>query len=199
MYNKSLMVTTSMPQRIYTQGAVLKGFQSKFTQYLTEGDLILRQGGNGVFEIRKVTGVVDDDTALLASAFSANINPVGSNPITDGGQNLIVVFARTGNIERGFIELENRLQEILGGSGVQRMITGAVTNQSFDLLQVIQEGTVLSALTDENDVNLLTLLNLTGVALSAGTVIRANNGMKIKNVTVNAGGSVAAYTFIQNA
>lgn len=188
MYNKSLLATTTLPQRIYTVGAVLKGFESSFSQYLTDGDIVLMAS---TLEIRRVTGVVDDNTALLDQAFSNDIAPTG-NPITDGGQNLIRVQKKNQSQEQFWGDVVKQMERILGGDGKSVLIASSISGVLFDAL-VVNEATEFSVLLDENGEDALSNQELTGL-IQPGTIIRANNGLRISAVALDAG-SVLAYAY----
>lgn len=86
--------------------------------------------------------------------------------------------------------MQSELEKITGGHSGMKFIDAAVTNQSFHTL-VVNADCVLSALTDNNGVNLLTTYGLSGKTLKSGMIINTQ-GSPIKNVTP-ASGSLIGY------
>jgi hypothetical protein len=82
-------------------------------------------------------------------------------------------------------------QEMMGGLGTMELVSGAVSDKSFDFL-VVNNAATLTALTGEGGINLLTLYNLSGASLASGIVIRGAKGQRITAVTVSSG-SVIGY------
>lgn len=183
MYNEALMATTVLPLNIETSGTQLIGTNTKFTQYLTEGDILLRQS---TLEMRRVTGVHDDTRATLDSAFAADI-PAGQ-------QQFIRVQRKDENMVAANAAIIQRLERILGGSGRAEFLgVGAHTNKRYDLILVNSPAT-FTLITDEDNRNVLTQQNLGGAVLQPSVIIKANNGQKIIAATLSAGSAIG-YTF----
>ena len=79
----------------------------------------------------------------------------------------------------------NELEKITGGHKGMLFIDAAVTNKKFHTL-VVNTDCVLTVLTDNEGVNLLTLYGIGGKTLKAGMIINTN-GSPIKNVTPSSG------------
>lgn len=79
-----------------------------------------------------------------------------------------------------------------GGGRIKYFGTGAQTGLLCDYV-IIRGTSQVTVLTDENDVDLVTELNLAGLNLPAFWILRAPYGRKIKNITLTSGG--AAYWF----
>lgn len=89
------------------------------------------------------------------------------------------------NALNAIISISRSLSLSLGGVGTV-LITGAVTEQSYRRLQV-QEDTTITVLTDQDDVDLMTALNITGNTLKAGSILNSTTGKAFKNITVTSG------------
>jgi hypothetical protein len=71
------------------------------------------------------------------------------------------------------------------------LVTGSVTGKVYTAIMV-NASTSFTTLTDSNAVNMLTNMNLTGITVYTGMIIRANEGKTIASVTVS-GGNVFGY------
>ena len=71
------------------------------------------------------------------------------------------------------------------------LVTGSVTGKVYTAIMV-NASTSFTTLTDSGAVNMLTTMNLTGITVNAGMIIRANEGKTIASVTVS-GGNVFGY------
>lgn len=71
------------------------------------------------------------------------------------------------------------------------LVTGSVTGKTYTAIMV-NASTSFTTLTDSNGVNMLTTMNLTGITVNAGMIIRANEGKTIATVNVS-GGNVFGY------
>lgn len=91
-------------------------------------------------------------------------------------------------------EVFSRTLDYTAGLTGCRVISGtsAVTGafQSF----IVNEAAVVSQILDQNGVNLMSSIGLTGVTLSAGILISAPKGAYFSSITL-ASGSVVAYGF----
>ena len=71
------------------------------------------------------------------------------------------------------------------------LVTGSVTGKTYTAIMV-NASTSFTTLTDSGAVNMLLDMNLTGITVNAGMIIRANEGKTIASVTVS-GGNVFGY------
>lgn len=71
------------------------------------------------------------------------------------------------------------------------LVTGSVTGKTYTAIMV-NASTSFTTLTDSAAVNMLTTMNLTGITVNAGMIIRANDGKTIAAVNVS-GGNVFGY------
>lgn len=80
-----------------------------------------------------------------------------------------------------------------GGGRIKYFGTTAQTGLLCDYV-IMRGGSTISVLTDENDVDLISELGLSGLTLPAFWILRAPYGRKIKNITIATAGG-AAYWF----
>jgi hypothetical protein len=71
------------------------------------------------------------------------------------------------------------------------LVTGSVTGKAYTAIMV-NASTSFTTLTDSAAVNMLTTMNLTGITVYTGMIIRANDGKTISAVNVS-GGNVFGY------
>jgi hypothetical protein len=71
------------------------------------------------------------------------------------------------------------------------LVTGSVTGKVYTAIMV-NASTSFTTLTDSGGVPMLTAMNLTGITVYTGMIIRANEGKTIASVTVS-GGNVFGY------
>ena len=71
------------------------------------------------------------------------------------------------------------------------LVTGSVTGKVYTAIMV-NASTSFTTLTDSGGVPMLTAMNLTGITVNAGMIIRANDGKTIAAVNVS-GGNVFGY------
>lgn len=71
------------------------------------------------------------------------------------------------------------------------LVTGSVTGKAYTAIMV-NASTSFTTLTDSGGVPMLTAMNLTGITVYTGMIIRANEGKTIAAVTIS-GGNVFGY------
>jgi hypothetical protein len=72
------------------------------------------------------------------------------------------------------------------------LVTGSVTGKVYTAIMV-NASTSFTTLTDSAAVNMLTTMNLTGITVNAGMIIRANEGKTIAAVNVSGGNVFGFY------
>lgn len=124
--------TKAFPGTIYTSGLIVNGIGTKFSQYFTVGDYLIKPS---TLEVRKVVGVIDDVTMRIDAAFAANIlvgSPEACTSVESGVYQTLIIEkvgdTGTPTIDGVALALPKELHNQYGLGPVVIKVAGATLN-----------------------------------------------------------------------